>query len=277
MPTLLSRTLLDSPLVRIRDVECLACRGRHQGVAECESVTHMVIPYRGSFVRRVGARVTLADLNQALFFNRAEEYRIDHLSDDGDSCLSLQVADEVLEELAGNAVSFYSGAMHFSESQRRIPPALQLQISRLRHSSRNPLFAEELALRVVRDVARESQPTRRGTAAERRLTARAKQALHGQPQRRWSLSEVARHVGASPVYLTQTFSKVEGMPLYRYQTQLRLAMALHRLPETKDLASLAFDLGFSSHSQFSAAFTKLYGLAPSRHQSQLLKNRTALS
>ncbi|HEY5755109.1 MAG TPA: AraC family transcriptional regulator [Steroidobacter sp.] len=245
------------------------------GAAECDSVTHIVLPYRGSFVRRVGARVTHADLNQALFFNRAEEYRIDHLSDDGDACLSLSVADEVLEELAGSAVSFHSGAMRFSESQRMIPPALQLQISRLRHSSHDPLLGEELALSVMRRVACESRRVRRGSAAERRLVARAKQALHSQPQRRWSLVEIAHHVGASPVYLTQIFSNVEGVPLYRYQTQLRLAMALHRLPETKDLASLAFDLGFSSHSQFSAAFTKLYGITPSRHQSQFLKNRTA--
>ena len=268
MPALLSRTLLDSPLVRIRDVQCFACRGRHRGVAECESVSHIVIPYRGSFVRRVGARVAHADVNQALFFNSAEEYRIDHLADDGDACVSLQVAEHVLEEVA---------AVAFAETQRRIAPELQLQLSRLRHSSGNALFAEELALDVVRNVACEPRRARRSTMASRRLIDRAKQALHSQPQRRWSLSEIARHVGASPVHLTQTFSSGEGVPLYRYQTQLRLALALHRLREAHDLTGLALDLGFSSHSQFSAAFTKMYGVAPSRHQSQLLKNRTARS
>ncbi|WP_116807525.1 helix-turn-helix transcriptional regulator [Steroidobacter cummioxidans] len=269
MPALLSRTLLESPLVRIRDVQCFACRGRHGGVAECDSVTHIVIPYRGSFVRRVGARVAHADVNQAVFFNVAEEYRIDHLADEGDACVSLEVTDEVLEDLAEGAVRTRSGVVSFAAAQRRIPPALQLQISKLRHSSHNALFAEELAC--------ESRRAQRSTAASRRLIDRAKQALHSQPYRRWSLGEIANHVGASPVHLTQTFSDGEGVPLYRYQTQLRLALALHRLPEAKDLASLALDLGFSSHSQFSAAFTKMYGVAPSRHQSQLLKNRTAHS
>ncbi len=262
-------------MVRIRDVQCFACRGRHRGVAECDSVSHIVIPYRGSFVRRVGARASHADVNQALFFNSAEEYRIDHLADDGDACVSLQVAADVLEELAGEGVSVRSGTVGFSETQRRIAPELQLQVSRLRYSSANPLFAEELALSVVRQVACGSRRAQRRTPASSRLIDRAKQALHSQPQRRWSLSEIARHVGASPVHLTQTFSSGEGVPLYRYQTQLRLGLALHRLDEAHDLAGLALDLGFSSHSQFSAAFTKMYGVAPSRHQSQLLKNRTA--
>jgi AraC-like DNA-binding protein len=275
MPALLSRTLLQSPLVRIRDVQCYACRGRHSGAAECDSVTQIVIPYRGSFIRRVGARVAHADVNQALFFNTAEEYRIDHLADGGDACVSLNVADDVLEELARGAVRSRSGTLTFAEAQRRITPELQLQISKLRHSSHNPLLAEELALSVVRKVVCESRRTQRSTVASRRLIDRAKQALHSQPQRRWSLCEIARHVGVSPVHLTQTFSDCEGVPLYRYQTQLRLALALHRLPEAQDLASLALDLGFSSHSQFSAAFAKLYGVAPSRHQSQLLKNRKA--
>jgi AraC-like DNA-binding protein len=277
MPALLSRTLLDSPLVRIRDVQCFACRGRHLGVPECDSVSQIVIPYRGSFVRRVGARAIPADVNQALFFNSAEEYRIDHLTDDGDACIALQVNEDVLEDMAGDAVCTRSGTVSFSDTRRPIAPELQLQLSRLRHASDGPLFAEELALSVVRRIACESRRTQRGTAASRRLIDRAKQALHSQPQRRWSLGEIARHVGVSPVHLTQTFSSGEGMPLYRYQTQLRLALALHRLADARDLASLALDHGFSSHSQFSAAFTRMYGVAPSRHQLQLLKNRTARS
>jgi AraC-like DNA-binding protein len=277
MPALLSRTLLDSPLARIRDVQCFACRGRHAGAAECDSVSHIVIPYRGSFVRRVGTRAAHADVNQALFFNTAEEYRIDHLADDGDACISLHIADAAMEELAGDTVRTHSGSVRFLDAQRRIAPGLQLQISRLRHSSRNPLLAEELALNIVRDISSGSRRISRSTAACRRLIDRAKQALHSQPQRRWSLNAIAQHVGTSPVHLTQTFSSGEGVPLYRYQTQLRLALALHRLAETQDLASLALDLGFSSHSQFTAAFTKRYGVTPSRHRRQLLKNRTARS
>lgn len=69
MSALVSRTLFATPLLRVRDVQCSACRGRHVGAAECDPISHIVIPYRGSFVRRVGTRIAHADVNQALFFN----------------------------------------------------------------------------------------------------------------------------------------------------------------------------------------------------------------
>jgi AraC-like DNA-binding protein len=69
-------------------------------------------------------------------------------------------------------------------------------------------------------------------------------------------------VGGSPVYLTQVFQQVEAMPLYRYQLRLRLARALEMLGHYDDLARLGVDLGFSSHSHFSAAFRQAYGHTP---------------
>ena len=50
------------------------------------------------------------------------------------------------------------------------------------------------------------------------------------------------------------------MPLYRYQLRLRLARALDLLAQYDDLTTLGLDLGFSSHSHFSAAFRA--GLRP---------------
>jgi AraC family transcriptional regulator len=232
------------------------------GAAECDPVSHIVIPYRGNFVRRVGARVAHADVNQALFFNAHEEYRIDHITDDGDACLSIDVSAPTLDEL--------SGAVKFGNSHRRIQPELQLEVARLRHGGLNVLRAEEITLRLVHRVLVTDRAAKSVTAGQRRLVHRAKQTLHADPRHRWSLSEIAQAIGTSPVHLTQTFSKVEGMPLYRYQTQLRLASALHELPDTDDLATLALDLGFSSHSQFTTAFKRMYGLSPSA-----LKNRKA--
>ena len=262
MSALVSRTLFSTPLVSVRDVQCSACRGRHIGAAECDPISHIVIPYRGNFVRRVGARTAHADVNQALFFNAGEDYRIDHITDDGDACLSLDVSAQMLEELAG--------AMKFRDPQRRLEPALQVQVARLRHARCNILLAEEIALRIARRLLIADRLPKLVNAAQRRLVHRAKQMLHADPCHRWSLSEIAQTIGTSPVHLTQTFSKAEGMPLYRYQTQLRLALALHELPGAEDLAALALDLGFSSHSQFTAAFKRMYGLPPSA-----LKNRKA--
>jgi len=77
------------------------------------------------------------------------------------------------------------------------------------------------------------------------------------------LADIAAEVRGSPVYLTQVFQQVEGLPLYRYQLRLRLARALDLLGEYENLTSLGLDLGFSSHSHFSAAFRRIYGRSPS--------------
>jgi AraC-like DNA-binding protein len=59
------------------------------------------------------------------------------------------------------------------------------------------------------------------------------------------------------------------MPLYRYHLRLRLARALDLLPEREDLSGLAQDLGFSSHSHFSAAFKQVYGLTPAQFRTDV--------
>jgi AraC family transcriptional regulator len=73
------------------------------------------------------------------------------------------------------------------------------------------------------------------------------------------------------IRFTQVFQQVEGMPLYRYQPRLRLARALDLLAQYDDLTSLSLDLGFSSHSHFSAAFREAYGRSPSEFKQSALR------
>jgi AraC-like DNA-binding protein len=104
------------------------------------------------------------------------------------------------------------------------------------------------------------------TVGRQRLVDRAKLVLSSDLGRRWTLAVIAIEVGVSPVYLTQVFQQVEGLPLYRHQLQLRLARALDLLGEYLDLTVLALDLGFSSYSHFSSAFKQAYDQTPLEFQ-----------
>jgi AraC-like DNA-binding protein len=108
--------------------------------------------------------------------------------------------------------------------------------------------------------------TVRASVGRRKLVDRAKLVLSSDPARRWTLAEIAIEVGVSPVYLTQVFQQVEGMPLYRYQLRLRLTRALDLLGRYEDLSALGMDLGFSSHSHFTSAFRQAYGRTPAEFQ-----------
>jgi len=98
------------------------------------------------------------------------------------------------------------------------------------------------------------------------LIRRAKRFVEARQADRILLADIARAVGASPAYLTNLFRRCEGVPLHRYLTRLRLERALVALPLTDDLTMLALEVGFSSHSHFTAAFRRLFGCSPSQYR-----------
>jgi AraC-like DNA-binding protein len=266
-PEVAVKTLLDTAVVTVRDIRCPGgCR--HESPEECATATELVFPYRGVFARRVGRDQAVAEANQVLFFNASEGYRVSHPVAGGDASLSLAVGERVLRELAPSALLRRGREPAFHRHRLRIDATAQALVARLRHGLRRgtaePLEAESLALALVRRaLGPRTSHAGGGSVGCQRLADRAKLVLAGDLSRRWTLAEIAAEVRCSPVYLTQVFTQVEGIPLYRYQLRLRLARALDLLPDYEDLTALALDLGFSSHSHFSAAFRQTYGCSPS--------------
>ena len=81
-----------------------------------------------------------------------------------------------------------------------------------------------------------------------------------------SLAELAGQVNGSPAHLARAFRAVTGTTVHEFRTQLRLRAALPLLPDFRnDIAALALDLGFSSHSHFGEAFLRQFGLTPSEY------------
>lgn len=255
--------LLGTATVVITDVVCSG-ECRHKSDEECTHATHLVFPYRGVYVRHVGRNDAVAEANQVLFFNRGEGYRVSHPVEGGDACLDLLIDESLLRELAPKAQIRDGGPIVFRRQRRRIDPRAQALVALLRHSLRRgvaeTLEAETLALTLIRRALGERTSHAAGASAGRqKLVDRAKLALASDLGRRWTLAEIAAEVGVSPIYLTQVFQQVEATPLYRYHLRLRLARALDLLGQCEDLTALGLDLGFSSHSHFSASFRQAYG------------------
>jgi AraC family transcriptional regulator len=157
----------------------------------------------------------------------------------------------------------------------------QALVALLRHSLHQgiaePLEAESLALTLAqRALGPHTTHPAGASAGRQKLADRAKLVLMSDLARRWTLADIAHEVGGSPVYLTQVFQQVEGLPLYRYQMRLRLARALTLLAQYNDLTALSLELGFSSHSHFSAAFREAYGRTPSEFRQAAVGRMRAL-
>jgi AraC-like DNA-binding protein len=276
MPEVSVQFLLKSPTVTIRDV-CCEGRCRDKSAEEWTAATELVFPYRGVYVRHVGNDQAVAEANQVLFFNASEGYRVSHPVSGGDACLSLAISEPLLRELAPLTFLRDNARLAFRPQRLRIDARAQALVAVLRHSLRqniaSPLEAESLALTLAqRALGPRTTHAAGASLGRQRLVDRVKLVLASDPARRWTLAEIAAEVRGSPVYLTQVFQQVEGLPLYRYQLRLRLARALDLLAQYDDLTVLSLDLGFSSHSHFSAAFRQVYGRSPSEFR-QLALNR----
>jgi len=226
----------------------------------------LALPYRGFFVWQVGGDDVVGDANQALFITGGEEYRMSHPVKGGYAELIFTPADCLLSELAEAIRGGLAAHESFRRRSRRLD--LRLQSFRARFlfwadgAPVDSLEAEELVSWMFRSALEHDALPDRPARSSRRLLVRTKAYLEAQMAQPIRLAEVSEAVGASPAYLTSLFRRVEGVPLHRYLTQLRLARALAELPHANDLTTLALDVGFSSHSHFSASFRRSFGMTP---------------
>jgi AraC family transcriptional regulator len=278
MPEFQINRLLVTDTIALRDVLC-AGTCRQCSAEESASHTQLVFPYRGVYMRHVGSDQAVADANHVLFFNADEGYQISHPVAGGDACLSLALSPPIMLELAPKSLLTVRAKLGFRQQHQRIDPRAQALVALLRHGLQNgtiePLEAEGLVLTLVsRSLGPATSHQPGSTYARRRLANRVKLLLASDLSRRWTLTEIAAEIRGSPVYLTQIFQQVEGIPLYRYHLRLRLARALDLIARYDDLSALAAELGFSSHSHFAASFRQAYGRSPTafRQSAQRTEN-----
>lgn len=258
------------------------CAGGHRGKGAEGYSPHaqIVLPYRGVYVEHVGGDDAVADANRALLVSAGESYRVSHPVAGGDDSLLLTLPGDMLAELSPRALRGCGSPLRFrrrtlplnARTQLRIADFLRLLARRSGEALAVECGAIALSRRVLAGGVRADVCSTRSTRA---LVDRAKLLLESEPSRRWSLRELGATLNASPVYLTQLFRRIEGVPLYRYQLRLRLARALSELPHADDLTTLALELGFASLSQFSTHFRANFGLSPSRWRESRTTQRVA--
>ncbi len=233
----------------------------------------VALPYRGLFVWHVGHDEVVGDANQALFVTGGERYRMSHPVAGGYAELIVTPAASIVAELGHASGGALASHALFHRRSRRVSPSVQslraqLLFRALGGANDDALAAEELVLALLRSALDDDAPRHNPARSTQKLIARTKAYLEAEHAHPIRLADVGIAVGASPVYLTQVFRAVEGVPLHRYLTQLRLARALVALSQADDLTELALELGFSSHSHFSARFHAAFGTTPSQFREQ---------
>jgi len=257
-------------------VEFLRCDGANALPARSEiaAYQHFSLPLSGSFVWHAENEAVFADPTALLCTQKDEPYLITH-PHGGDQTLVFFPRPHVLAEMSEQAEKAGLGGRRrtFVASSRAQLLAYTLCLNPL--TARDSLAADECLLQFFESIALSGKTVR--TTRDDALVRRALEYIHDMPEPLLTLKGIATALDVRSAYLTHAFAQRTGMPLYRYIMKLKLARALHKVAlDADDLTHIALDLGFSSHSHFSAAFKAHYGLTPSQLRDRVGRRRGRL-
>lgn len=270
------------------------CRPAVEGVGpECLSGAAVVaFPRRGLFILHVRGEQFLADPNQVILQNPNDVFRSSHPGAVGDDTTWFALSTDIIRD----------AAVRFDPSMEDRPDApfvlthipsdpRTFLLQRLafehcvKHDDTDPLFLQEIGIAIAHRVVATAyksmgtparhQPRADTLRAHRDCAEHVKVMLASRFKDRLTLEEIAADVHVAPCHLCRLFRRYTGLPIHRYLNRIRLRASINRfLDPAANLSGVATDMGFASHSHFSDAFRKEFGLTPSAVRDGLLSGRS---
>jgi len=254
------------------------CATSHPRFADSGPIENdiFVFPRRSVRIRHEGAREFVADPGVVTLYNRGQRYSRAPLSPEGDDCDWFAVERGVLvDAMAAHEPSATDRFDHpFAHAHAPGDARVYLDQRALFEAlaagaSLDALHVEESVLGLLdrvlahgyafwRGRTRHAEPGRRPSEVAENARAFLSQRF-AEPI---GVADVARAAGVSPFHLCRAFRSATGSTLHAYRNRLRLQCALDRIADGEDLTRVALDLGYSSHSHFSAAFRALFATTP---------------
>jgi AraC family transcriptional regulator len=226
----------------------------------------VVFPRDTVAITHAGRPTVLADPNVVMLYNRGQVYRRAAVSRTGDRCEWFAFPAAAVLEARGDPDGDRDrpfGAAMWAPGDPRSSLLARVAYERARAGDPDALFVEEVAAALLDRAARRPAPAA-CSRAHAELADAVRRSIALAPAARRSLVSLAAEHGVSVFHLARVFRRATGCTIHRYRTRLRILAAIERMAGAEDLAALAVDLGFASHSHFTAAFRGVCGTTPSR-------------
>lgn len=191
-------------------------------------------------------------------------------------------------ELAHPLLSLLPPVLHVSPADEGLDTPLQSTLRLLmgelsRHQIGSEAAVERLIevlfVHVIRswlNTSAESTPPSWLTGLRDAVIARALGLLHSQPERAWTVDELATAVHVSRSTLVRRFSDLVGEPPAAYLTRWRMELAARLLRESEQpVGRISHLVGYTSEFAFSRAFTKHRGEPPGRYRKRIKSSLSA--
>ena len=229
---------------------------------------------RGAFQLHSRGKAGLVDRSGALLHAPGAGFRTSHPFGCGDAGTFLALPPDALESGADFEVprDLFREPFRMSYGAATSQAYLRLKLLGERfgpEGGEESLELEETAISLVRTILRESaraKPSRTlaswARARRYETVEKAKAVLASGFRRPQRLESVAEAVGVSPFHLCRIFREQTGISLHQYVNQLRLRSAIPAVIRGEDLAQVALNSGFSSHSRFTLQFRMQFGVPP---------------
>ena len=242
-----------------------------------------VFPRTSVSIRHADAEPFVADPTVVTFYNRGQVYSREPVSSRGDRCERFSFDAAVVSQVAEH----FDPAVESRPDQpfvfRRGPcdrRSCLLERLVVRHlegeEATDELLVEEMMLQVLTRILRRGYDAAEVTSASRVPAPRVrridvaecvKDLLADRFCEPLSLLDIAEEIGASVGHLARAFKHHTGQTIHRYRDRLRLARALELIDDNgAELLPIALELGYSSHSHFTEAFRRAFGLTPSEYR-----------
>jgi len=240
------------------------------------SYNTFVFPRTATRIRLAEGPSFVGDPSTVLFYNQHQRYERAKVSDI-DCCDWFVVADELLVDMIA---PHDPAVLDRRDRPFRFPVApaeSNVYLAQRRLFDRvlagpigERLEIEEAAIAILAATIAAAYASRGGGARGRATVVHqerielVKREIAATPAASPPLAELARIAGCSQFQLCRSFRSATGMTMTEYRHALRMRDALARLRVGKrDLTEIALDLGYSSHSHFSAVFRRTFGMPPS--------------
>jgi AraC family transcriptional regulator len=261
------RLLVNGDLLAVGTFRCAASDPLFHDSGPCNS-NAIVFPRRVIRITHSDGRSFVADPTTIALYNRGQRYKRRAISP-ADHSDWIALSDDLLQEVAEWSSGRRKAEEPFERPWLSAPPPLYVRQrllfeSLLHDPDVEPGAAEEAAILIVTEALAPMRKWRTENAQGNRHVAAAKELIARHLDINLSLRELSAAVGSSPFRLCRLFKAATGTTLSEFRTDLRLRVALQLLARpAADILEIATNLGFSSHSHFSARFIRRFGLTPS--------------
>lgn len=221
----------------------------------------LVFPREPVVIQHAAREPVVADRSVVMTYNQHQAYTREAITPAGDRCewfgfpaetIAEARGADSLERPFGDSVCTRADAGVYLLARRTVAAVAS-----------KAAWLDEACLTLLDRAVRTEAP-RACTAAHRDLARAAQTSIARHFTEPWSLGELAQQLGVSTFHLARVFRAVTGHTIHKFRTELRVRAAVERILDGEPLATLALELGFSSHSHFTQAFRATFGIPPSK-------------